>query len=227
MPNETFLSDIREATRALIEADPYFAAVPVVTEKVKDFIANLDTTLAQIDGLCIVLVTPAVGECLVNVQGANFAGIKLVARIYESPTLNETGKAALDAAIYLVALLSQSKPDSLAAALKPDASPIVLSNDPKYLAYDVIFETEGGMKIEIPRLSTPVVDANNFAAITLSQATPGAATFYTLDGSAPTPRNPAATLFLAPFTANAGQTLRARTWLAGYIPSPETKIVLP
>lgn len=224
--NETFLSDIREATKALIEADPYFADVPVVTEGIKDFLSELDTKLAQIEGLCILLVTPTVGECLVNVQGANFAGIKLIARIYESPILNASGKVALDTAIYLVALLSQSKPDSLASALKPDASPIVLSNDPKYLAYDVIFETEGGTKIDIPQLAAPTADTTSLSAITLSHPTPGAATFYTLDGSAPIPRNPAATLFQASFSALAGQAIRAKSWLAGYLPSPETKLIL-
>ena len=226
MSNEAFLTDIREATQALIQADPYFLDIEIVTEGIKNFIANLDTKLAQLKGICIVLVTPAVGGCLVNVGGANFSNIKLVARVYEADWLNKTGKPALNVAIYLTALLSQLKPDALASALRPDESPIALGSDPKFLVYDVIFSTEGGMKIDIPRLAAPVADSTNFAAITLSTATPGAATFYTLDGSAPTPRNPAASLFLAGFSAAAGQTLRARSWLAGYLPSPETKQTL-
>ena len=51
----------------------------------------------------------------------------------------------------------------------------------------------------------------------ISAATPGAAVFYTLDGSNPTPRN--GSLYSAPVAVAPGQTLKARAWLAGFLAS--------
>jgi hypothetical protein len=223
---ETFLRDLRDQVKAFTEADPYFDGIEILNERLKDLSAKIDERLAIIGGLCIVLVTPVVGGVLQNVRGANFTGIKIVGRILENVDLNETGKEALDVAVYLAALWSQSKPDTLASSMTPDEPTISLGNDPKYLSYDVAFTVEAGASIAIPRLAAPVLDAGDLDAVTLSNPVAGAAIFRTLDGSAPVPRNPAATLVQGPFIASSGQTLRARAWLAGYIASPETTKLL-
>lgn len=328
MSNEHFLSELREAVKTFTEADPYFAEIEILNERLKDLDAKLDEKLAQLGGISIVLVTPVVGGVLTNVTGANFTDIVIAARVLENVLLNETGKEALDVAIYLAALWSQAKPDTFCSALRPGEPVISLGNDPKYLSYDVSFLVEGGTKIEIPRLAAPVAteaevdlstasvrisgsfgagpdvdgiytprsssggktfynlegEPNSFdtsaiiwnpdwsggiwliydattdiqytsndnvfypwevttwtilgagspptvavlgGGIILSSATPGAAIFYTLDGTAPIPRNPAAVLYTAPFSAASGATLRARAWLAGFTASPELKATLP
>ncbi len=108
--NEKFLSELREAVKAFTEADPYFLDLPIINERLKDLEGAIEEKLGPLGGVCIILVTPAVGGVLKNVTGANFTGIRLVARILESVTLNETGKEALDVAIYLAALWSQARP---------------------------------------------------------------------------------------------------------------------
>ena len=50
---------------------------------------------------------------------------------------------------------------------------------------------------------------------------PGAAIFYTLDGSFPAPRHGA--LYTAPFSVTPGLTAQATAWLAGYLSSPTAK----
>ncbi len=221
--NEKFLSEIRESVKALTEADPYFADIEIISERLKDIDSKLEQTLSIIGGLAIVLVTPTLGKVLANVPGANFEQITIVGRVLENLNLNDTGKEALDVAIYMHALWSQLKPDQLTATLKPLEPSIRLGNDPKYLAYDVAFSTEGGTRIEIPQLAAPDL-ANDAGEITITHGTPGAAIFRTLNGTPPVPRNPAAQLVQAPFTPGAGVAIRARAWLAGYLPSPEVRL---
>lgn len=224
--SEKFLSDIRESVKAFTEADPYFADIPVITERLKDINAAIDRTVGVAGGICLVLVTPVASGVLQNVRGANFEDIKIVGRVLENVTINPTGKEALDVAVYLAALWSQEKPDNFAASLVPEEPCIVLGNDPKYLSYDVIFRTAGGSTIAIPQLTAVTVHADTPSAVTLEHATPGAAIFYTLDGTTPSPRNSAASLYSAAFAATPGQTLRTRAWLAGYTASPETKTTI-
>lgn len=225
MSNEKFLSDIREAVKSMTEADPYFSDIEVVSERLKDFQAELDEKLATLGGVALLIVTPSLGDPIVNIPGANFEDILLVGRVLENVNLNDTGKEALDVAIYLHALWSQIKPDQVSASLKAVSSPR-LANDPKFLSYDVTFATQGGTTIEIPRLVAPVLDAADLDAITLTHVTPGAAVFYSLDGTQPSPRNPASALALAPFSSAPGTTLRARAWLAGYHTSAEVRTTL-
>lgn len=226
--NDKFLSELRDAVKAFTEADPFFASIPIINERLKDINAAIEKQLGPLSGICVVLVTPVVSGVLANVPGANFTGIKFVARILENVLINQKkgGPEALDVAIYIASLWSQAMPDTFASALVPDEPTITLGNDPQYLSYDVSFTTEAGTKISIPRLAAPTINAADHSAITLVSDTPGAAIFYTLDGSAPIPRNPSAQLFLAPFAGASNQKLRARAWLAGFIPSPETKTSL-
>lgn len=223
-PNEHFLSCLRDQVKAFTEADPYFLPIPILNERLKDLSAKIDQQIGVLGGIMVLLVTPAVGGVLANVKGANFSNIVFVARVLENVNINETGKEALDVAVYIAALWSQARPDTFSSALVPTDNVITLGNDPKYLSYDVAFTTEGGTKIDIPRLAAPTIDASNSAAVGITSATPGAAIFYTLDGTPPIPRNPSSHLFLAPFAALSGQTIRARAWLAGFIPSVESKI---
>lgn len=226
MGGETFLRDLRDQVKAFTEADPYFSAIEILNEELKDMINAVDMKLSTLGGISILLVTPIVGGVLANVGGANFKDIKVVARILENVDLNDTGRHALDVAIYLAALWSQARPDTFSSSLVPEEPTITLGNDPKFLSYDVQFSTESGTKITIPRLAAVTTNASDLGSVTLAHAMPGAAIFHTLDGTPPVPRNPSASLFLAPFTATAGQVLRTRAWLAGYIPSPETRQTL-
>jgi hypothetical protein len=223
--NEKFLTVLRDAIKAAMEADPYYFDIPILNERIQDIDAKIDETVAMTGGVCIVLVVPKVGGALPNILGANFSDIGVTARIIESLNLNDTGKAALDIAVYTVSLLPQLIFDTLPMKLKPSTTDpaIALANDPRGLTYDANFNTEGGTRLEIPRLADVTINVTDLAAIALVHATPGAAIFYTTDLSYPAPRNPAAHLFLAPFSSPSGSTIRARAWLPGYLPSAELK----
>ena len=228
MSAEKFVSEMREALQALTEADPYFADIPVVNERLQDIEGKLDVTIGTFGGVALLLVTPTLGGALRNVQGANFKEILFVGRVLENVTMNDTGKAALDVAIYTAALWSQARPDTFPTALVPAEPTIKLANDPKYLSYDVRFTSEGGAALDIPRLPAITADASDPAAITLAQAIPGAAIFFTTTESSgpPVPRNPLAALYTGPFAAASGTRLRARAWLAGFLPSAELTLTV-
>ncbi len=218
---ERFLREMRDALQAFTQADPYFSDIEIVSEKLKDIEGRIEQTIGTIGGICVLLVTPVAGGMMQNVKGANFKDLRFVARVLENVNTNDTGKEALDVAIALANLWNQEKPDTFPTALVPSDDAITMGNDPVYRSYDVAFATEGGVKISIPRLAPVSINAPDLSAITLAHGTPGAAIFYTLDGTAPIPRNEAAQLALAPFSATAGQKLRARAWLAGYTASAE------
>jgi hypothetical protein len=224
--NEKFASDMRDALKAMMEADPYFADIPVITERLQNIDAKVEQIVGKAGGICIVLVTTAFSTPLPNLPGANFDAIAFVARVFENVKTNPTGKEAQHVAIYTAALWSQLKPDTFTNPLKLDDPGVALGNDPRFLSYDVNAVASGGTKIEIPRLEDLTIDASNLAAIALANVRAGSAIFYTLDRSQPAPRNPAATLFLDPFNAAPGTTVRARAWLPGYIPSAELRQVL-
>lgn len=221
--NEKFLDDMRDALAAMMDADPYFSDIAIITERLKDIEGKIAETVGRSGGLSIVLVTPVVGGAMPNLKGANFSEILFVARVLENTKTNPTGKAALSVSIYVAAFWSQLKPDALSAPLKLIEDAIVLGNDPRYLSYDVRATTEGGTQIDIPRLAEIAIDASDPAAIALAHPVAMATLVYTLDGSKPYPRNPSAMPYVGPFNAAPGATLRARAWLPGYIPSAEQR----
>lgn len=224
--NEKFATDMRDAIKALMEGDPYYFDIPILTERLQNIDAKVEQIVGKAGGICIVLITTTFGEPLVNLPGANFGKIGFVARTYENVKTNPTGKEAQHVALHTAALWSQLKPDALSSPLKLDDPGVALAEDPRFLVYGTQALTEGGTKIEIPRLEDVTIDASNLNAIALAQATPGRAIFYTLDSSFPAPRNPNAHLYLATFIAAPGVTVRARAYLAGYISSAELRQVL-
>jgi hypothetical protein len=66
---------------------------------------------------------------------------------------------------------------------------------------------------EMPLIEKPVIDVTDPGNIIITSATPGAAIFYTIDGTKP---RPGKTLYTAPFAAS-GVTIKARAYLIGYL----------
>ena len=64
-----------------------------------------------------------------------------------------------------------------------------------------------------------VITALNAGLATLTCGTPGAAIYYTLDGTFPGPGNPAAVHYTAPFAVSSGQTLLTAAYAANTIGS--------
>jgi hypothetical protein len=77
----------------------------------------------------------------------------------------------------------------------------------------------GSLTIGLPKVATPVT-VQGVGVVTMSCATAGAAIFYTVDGGMPTPRN--GTLYSGAVSLTAGQVVKARGWLMGYLSSDMT-----
>jgi hypothetical protein len=127
--------------------------------------------------------------------------------------VNRTGKPALEVAEYIAAVWDFRLVDGASEPLV--VTDISLGNDPRFVTWDVIGRTMGGLKYTIPAIETVVAVNSPPGTITLTCARPGAAIFYTTDGTMPSPRN--GTLYTAPFALGSGITLRARAFLAGYL----------
>jgi hypothetical protein len=89
------------------------------------------------------------------------------------------------------------------------------------LVLEVRFAADQPDKVSAP---TAVIAAGH---ATLSCITPGAAIYYTLDGSFPGPGNSAAHLYTAPVAVSTGQELLAAAYLANYIGSDVWQTLVP
>ena len=98
---------------------------------------------------------------------------------------------------------------------------------PNVVAYEIYVRTQAGASYAVPQLDAPGITATGTSVpqtIGLSSDQPGAAIYFTLDGSQPAPRGPTAMLYSAPFVVSEPCLLRARAWLAGYTASDEARM---
>jgi hypothetical protein len=224
----SLLTSLQQQCADRLLADPFFANVPVLTERIRDIESEITAALGPLNGqggktgLVAIILTPTASVNFENVFGPFFDDIKIVVRIVENVPVNQdpdtgTNISAADAAEKICALLHHFQPDSATGPVLAQRPGITLANDPNYLSYDCRFKTAGGLTSVPPQVATPVL-AKNSGAVTLTCDTPGAAMFYTLDASNPMPRNGA--FYTAPFTPAPAQTLNVRAFLAGYLTSP-------
>jgi hypothetical protein len=229
----SILQQIQGDCAGALVADPFFANVPVLTERLQDPGSRVDLALNSL-GACVSLATPVATVRRPNQPGPYFERVRIVARVVEHVAVNQntaaggTGKGALEIAEHVCAVLHHFRPQSLSETVVCDDPTIELAKDPGRLAYDVNFQTQGGLAYALPVLDLPsITQAGGTIAIALAASSgvpvPGAATFYTTDGTWPAPRNGA--LYTAPFAATPGQTVRASAWLAGYLSSPFATLI--
>lgn len=223
----SILSQLQQQCADRLQADPLFANVPVLTERIKDIESEIDRALGPLNeqggktGLVAIILTPTANANFENVFGPFFDDIKIVVRVIENVPINQdrntgTNISAAQAAERACNLLHHFMPDSASGPITAQKPTISLGNDPSHLSYDCRFKTSGGLSTVLPQLDTPVITKNG-AAYTLVSDTAGAAMYYTLDGSNPSPRN--GTLYTTPFTPSSGLALNVRAWLAGYLAS--------
>jgi hypothetical protein len=217
----------------LLSALPEFANVPVISEDTADAenayarAMGTETSVGGKIGVCVTVATLNADTNFENVPGPYLDNVELVAFIEENVLINRdsaigTLQRARALALLAAATWHQAYPLSCSAPLvvtKPTIQRMIsfdeLTNEGK-VAYKVNARARVLATAQLPQVQTPAVSESG-GVITLSCATAGAALFYTLDGSNPTPR--AATLYTAPFTPGPAFTLTARGWLAGYLAS--------
>lgn len=208
------LLELQQEIAARLEADAFFADVQVLTQKVQDLDSEIERALATL-GVSVVILTPNADVTNGDLQGPRLDPIRVVIACAETPVLNAAGPRALACAERALALLHHWTPDSLSVPLV-GRSLVLADPQPGMTAHNVEFTVAGGLDAELDELVLTADVGGD--PITLTCATAGAAIFYTLDGKNPAPRN--GTLYAAPLSRpTAGTRLKARAWLAGYLPS--------
>jgi chitobiase/beta-hexosaminidase-like protein len=223
----SLLISLQQQCADRLQADALFANVPVLTERIADIQSEINTALGPLNGqngktgLVLNVLTPTADVNFENVFGPFFDDIRIVVRVIENVPVNKdpntgTHVPAADAAETICNLLHLFQPESANGPVLARKPSIALRHDPQYRIYECRFKTSGGLTSVLPQAAMPVI-AESSGTVTLTCATAGAAIFYTLDGSNPSPRN--GTFYTAPFTPGTGLTLNARAWLAGYLTS--------
>ena len=217
---------------AVLRADAQFAGVQVVVDRPRDAAEGvmiqtvIDNALAGIfdveteaglrAGLCIIVFMATGQAPTPNLPGPELMLLQGI-RVIENPMVNEgdngTGMTAEGGAIKVLNTLQQMNlGGGLLLAAKNALRPVNVANG---LAWDVIVTRTLGIA---PRafVQRPIIHLAGMT-MTMTCATEGAAIWWTLDGSLPTPTNPNALLYADPVDVgeHGGDEVRACAYLAG------------
>lgn len=225
------ITDIQAQFEEILAADPMWASIPLLTEKIEDIENKIDQAVNRINGIATLIMAPVakIPPARQN-QPAYFDPITILVRTFENPTLNSTGFACLDVTLQAIALLHGCTPAAnILECVVSEGYRLGLNP----YRYDAIFTTRGGIKVNSPAMpvvSDPVVTSDGHGNVTITQATPGASTWYTVGaapaGSANYPNPRQGTLYTGPFSASMPSLVKARSWLPGYVPSKYVKTQL-
>ncbi len=196
-------------------ADPYFADITVLTDRIADIDAQVTKAVATLNaqdgkkpGACVIVLQPV----------ANYANINAVAGpmdtlftflVLENPPLNHldnggSGKHALHLCRRLVDLFAVYQPLLLVTVLTPQKPCIVPASDPLApVAYEVRFGAREAGGRAISKVALPEINITEgppeLFNVSLGCATPDVDIYYTIDGTHPWRGNPTATKFTVPF----------------------------
>jgi hypothetical protein len=217
----------------LLSANPAFASVPVISEDTGDVenIYNRAMGTEQVTGgkigACVTVVTLDADTNFDELPGPYLDDVKVLAFIEENVQTNRdpdigTLQKARALAILVASIWQKSYPVSCSGPVtlaKPTIQRLIpfdqLREDGK-VAYRVNATAKLQLNVDMTKCALPTISENS-GVVTLACSTPGAAIFYTLDGSNPSPRN--GTFYTAPFTPGANLQLTVRAWLAGFLAS--------
>ncbi len=215
------LTDLQSEIQTILTADPLFANIQVLVEKLQDVNFLVTQNVGKKGGMLTLITSPlaVVPKERRNQPGPYFDPITVVVRTFEYPTLNVTGTRALDATLQACALLHRATPASgIVETLVCHG--YALRNDPDYIVYDATFTTMGGVKISNPSLpvvADPVIVSDGSGNITITCATAHAFVWYSVTAAYPSPRS--GTFYAGPFHTSTPVLVKARAWLPGYVTS--------
>jgi len=227
----SLIESIQQEVADQIAADGFFLHIPVLVESLGDTASQVDRALGPINtqggkiGAVVVVTTPTANVNWPEVGGPFFDEIPVSVLVAVNPLTNNdpavgTGASALSICEEVCSVLHQFYPQSSNGPIVAQRPTITrgpnAGDDESIIQYSCRFQTLGGIQNVLPQVATPTA-SNSSGQYTLNCATPGAAIFYTLDATAPSPRN--GTLYTAPFAATSGTTIKARAWLAGSLAS--------
>ena len=226
----SLIETIQREVADQIAADGFFLNIPVLVESLGDSASQIERALGPVNtqggkvGAAVVVTTPTANVSWPEVGGPFFDEIPITVLVAVNPVTNNdpeagTGASALAICEEVCSMLHQFYPHSANGPIVAERPTITRApnggDDEAIIQYLCRFKTLGGIQNVLPQVTTPSVHSAS-DEYTLSCATPGAAIFYTTDGSNPNPRT--STLYTAPF-ASSGQSVATRAWLAGYLAS--------
>jgi len=235
------LAQIQTELKARLEADKYFADIPVIVESDKDFLADLEKLMGNMiakagkRGAALVIGPATWDVPAPEVPGPDWAPLRLTLIAYVTPLLNKdatkgTGKDAPEIAKRAAAVLHDYRAEGLFDNILSDTSAI----RPAAPLHDA--QIAYAWSVRIPdkdtapdRVALPIISPTSGAApqtLSITCATAGAAVYYTLDGSYPAAANAAAVLYTAPFVVTEAATVRAVASKAGLTDSSSTQAVI-
>jgi hypothetical protein len=220
------LSSIQAGILTLLQAEPYFSDITILEQDAKELEFKIAEAVGRI-GVCVIIEHPKMTVPNPNVPGP-YGAYTVSVFVYENTIINRsdtgTGKVASDIAEYVASTCHLKWFDALAETMKISRDAISMidqgGENNEELVWVVKMETTGGINLSVPAVATPGIADNGSGTLTLTCATGGAAMFYTVDNTAPSPRN--GTLYTAPFAVGSGVKTRVTGWLAGYTVSAES-----
>lgn len=207
---------IQTLVRDRLLAEPYFADFEIR----KEFSGQIEPPYTSAWTLRVGIPKGKVGHP--ETPGPHDSEMNLAIEVVLIDALNGDNLQIENVCEILRAVLHHDPLDELAQAIVAKDSPTIESGD-GYEIKRCNFDTAGGIDVTRPTVEPVVISGTS--SITLSCATAGAAIFYTLDGSHPSPRS--GTRYTAPFALASGETVKATAWLAGYLGVSESQYTRP
>lgn len=218
------LTSIQQEIADRLLADPFFATIPVLVENPRDVTYELEASVSAAGTWAEVLVPEAVVSAS-TAPGPIFDPVEIAIRVRENIPV-ASGPHALEVAETALALLHLYRQTTINEVLSAAPKALGRINEPNVVAYEARVRTQAGASYAVPQLDAPTISSAGSVSpqtVTLASDQPGAAIYYTLDGSQPAPRSPTSVLYTAPFTVSAAAQLRTRVWLAGFMASSEAR----
>ena len=221
------LAALQQEIAARLQADPFFEDTVVLWDQKGD-VATEVARVEQELGWGVLVMTPTADTSLQNLPGIWFDDVKIVVQCIHVPDVAlSSAPRALAIAERVAVMLTGWRPEACGNLLSPAKPTIAAAQtaDPRAEGFDVRFTTQGGLSITVPQVATPVATLSA-GMVTITCATAGAAVFRSTNGRPPIPRT--GTLCTGAFAAPAsGTVIKARAWLAGYLPSDPVSLLIP
>jgi len=220
----SILASLQQEIADRLLADPFFATIPVLVEQPRDAAFELQAGVARA-GIYAVVLVPQAAVNAPTAPGPIFDPVEIAVVIRENIPV-ATGPHALEAAETALALLHLYRPVTINEVFSAAPHALQRMNEPGVVAYEMRVRTQACATYAVPQLDAPEIASAGTQSpqtVTLTASEPGAAVYYTLDGSQPAPRSPTSVLYTEPFAVEAPALLRTRAWLAGYLASVEAR----
>lgn len=189
-----------QARDELLASDPVFSTVPVISADPGEIETTINAALEQLN-IGVLILPVSMHSSKPNLQGPFFDQVKLSAMIIESPTLNRVGDSYVTAqnlSVVIAGVLHWFAPSGinerfLVRDVMPLPTPKPDEDQPVLNIWYVEMTGGGGIGYNKGTIA-PVTATYADNQVTLACATPGAAIWFTTDGSYPGPANPTAHL---------------------------------